>query len=197
MSRSALLTAISAISAATPREISIASAQYRLRYLGDPVLKFAAEDVKPETDVRDLVRAMKRILVEQDGLGLAAQQVGSIYRVAIMQLRDGSFAPLATVVGINLRIIARSKKVELNVAEGCLSVQGRRGEYFRTSVRRHTWVRIAYLDEQRKEHEVRLEGADAIIAQHECDHLDGRCVADGLTRQQRRQAERIVSKAQR
>lgn len=166
--------------------------QYRLRFLGDPVLKLAADDVRPDTDVRDLVREMKRILGEEQGLGLSAQQVGSVWRVALMRLRDGSFSQQKPVVAINLRITARSKKTELHVGEGCLSVQAR-GRFFRTSVHRHTWVRVTYLDEDRKEHSVRLEAMDAIIAQHECDHLDGKCIVDGLSRQQRRQAERLVA----
>jgi peptide deformylase len=139
---------------------------------------------------------MKRILAEERGLGLAAQQVGSVWRVALLCLTDGAFSPKTTVVAINPRIVARSKKTVLSIGEGCLSVQAR-GRYFRTSVRRHEWVRLAYLDEGGNEHSVRLEGMDAVIAQHECDHLDGKCIVDGVSRQQRRRAERLVAKGSR
>lgn len=170
-----------------------AHAGFRLRFLGDPVLKRAAEDVRPDSAIRELVREMKRILAQERGLGLAAQQIGSVWRVALLCLSDGSFAPKTTVVAINPRIVARSKKTVLSIGEGCLSVQAA-GRFFRTSVRRNEWVRLAYLDEAGTEHSVRLEGMDAIIAQHECDHLDGKCIVDGLSRQQRRQAERLVSR---
>lgn len=160
---------------------------YRLRFLGDPVLKTAALPVKRVEDLPpDLVPAMKRILAEQKGIGLAAQQVGSLYRVALAHLGD------ELVVAINLEVVERSAETIISPQEGCLSVQSPAGKTFRTSVRRHEWARIRYLDEAGEEQDRRLEGFDAIVAQHEADHLDGRCIVDGLSRQQRRQAERMV-----
>src|ERR1035437_2245142 len=97
------------------------AADYRLRFLGDPVLKHPAEDVNPASAITELVSVMRRILAEERGLGLAAQQVGSTWRVALMRLCDGHLVPQGEpVVAINLRIIARSKKTQLSVGEGCL-----------------------------------------------------------------------------
>lgn len=183
---SSLLLAMSVVSAATEQERSIAHAQYRLRFLGDPVLKIKADDVQPDTDVSELIYALKRILKEETGMGLAAQQVGSLWRVALMVLFGQRH------LTINPRIVEKSEATVISKGEGCLSVQSHKGHYFRTDVRRREWVRLAYLDEQRGECERLLTGMDAIVAQHECDHLDGRCIVDGLSRQQRRQAERFV-----
>lgn len=164
---------------------------YRLRYWGDPVLKEVAQPVASLDDLPPgLLDAMKRVLREQKGLGLAAQQVGSTARVALMVLDRDQANP---VVAINLRILDRAPGEVISVNEGCLSVQGKRGT-FRTSVRRSAWVLVEYMDEHGEVRERLLEGLNGTVAQHEADHLDGKCIVDGLPRQQRRQAERMVGK---
>lgn len=183
-----LLLALSVVSAATEQERSIAHSQYRLRFLGDPVLKMKADDVQPDTDVSELIHALKRILAEETGMGLAAQQVGSVWRVALMVL--GAQRTLT----INPRIVEKSETTVVSKGEGCLSVQSHKGHYYRADLRRREWVRLTYLDEQRGEHDRVLRGMDAIVAQHECDHLDGRCIVDGLSRQRKRAAERFVGR---
>lgn len=170
------------------------SSPYTLRSIGDPVLRRQAYDVGPDDDVRGLINGMKRVLAEEQGLGLAAQQVGSTFRVALMRLTEGHTQ--GVLVTINPRIIAHSRDSDLSVGEGCLSVQGG-GYFFRTSKRRFRWVRLQYLDESRHECVTRFDGTNAVIAQHECDHLEGVCIVDGLSRQQRRQAERIMAKGAR
>lgn len=160
---------------------------HRLTLYGDPVLKQAAPALAGRYAVPfGLVDDMKRILKQQKGLGLAAQQVGSTARVALLQLGKGE-----PTVTYNLMIADRSEETIVSRREGCLSIQSN-GQYLRTDVQRWTWVDIEYQDEQWMPQRRRLEGIEAIIAQHECDHLDGRCIADGFTRQQRRLAERMV-----
>ena len=162
---------------------------FQLRFLGDPILKTPAlDDVGgPEDLPPGLLPAMRRVLEEQKGLGLAAQQVGSTARVALMKLNG------QVVEAINLKVLEYSPEKILSRREGCLSVQGK-GRYFRTNVSRHAWVWVSYRDTAWQEHTLRLDGMAAILAQHEADHLDGRCIVDGLPRQQRRLAERIVGR---
>lgn len=161
-------------------------AGFALTIMGDPVLKEPARDVTSIADLPYmLIPDMKRILAREKGLGLAAQQVGSTWRVALLKLSG------QLMVAINLRIIDRSAEMHTSKREGCLSVQGN-GEYFRVDVQRHARVTIEYRGEDFAMHTLELEGLDAVIAQHEADHLDGKCIVDGLCRQQRRRAEQLV-----
>lgn len=160
------------------------SENFTFRSFPDPVLKQPTVAVEPDTDIYRLVRAMKRILAEQRGLGLAAQQVGSLHRVALLTLSGQQ------VVAINLEIIERSKMTVLSTHEGCLSVRIA-GRLFRMNVRRSRQVLVRWEDEHRQEHIRRLGGLDAIVAQHEAEHLDGKCIVDRLDQ---RQLERVMAK---
>lgn len=161
---------------------------YGLRFYGDLVLSTPSHEVERIEDLpRDLLPTMHRVLEEYKALGVAAQQVGALDRVALMRIGG------KVVTAINLRIVQRSKARVVSPAEGCLSLQ-HDGQYFRTNVVRRSSVTVEYMDENGGKHRRRLEGFDAIIAQHECDHLDGHCIADGLTRQQRRQMMRTLGR---
>lgn len=160
-----------------------AAAGYTLRLLGDRVLGGATENVGPSTMQRGLVWAMQRIMRDLRGIGISANQVGSNLRVCIVTL-DG-FERLL----INPRITRRSDRMMRCAYEGCLSVPR-----FRTNTLRHFEVTVAYRDETWLLKEMTVHGRDAQVVQHELDHLDGRTIVDGLSRQQRRQAERLVAK---
>ena len=67
--------------------------------------------------------------------------------------------------------------------KGCLSVRVN-GKLFRMNVRRSRQVVARWLDENRQEHTRRLGGLDAIVAQHESEHLDGKCIVDRLDQRQ-------------
>jgi peptide deformylase len=154
-----------------------------LRRFGDPILKAPATHVAPDADVSGLVYELKETLAVHRGLGLAAQQIGSTQRVALITVAG------KVVVAINLEIVERSKATVLSTHEGCLSVR-QNGRLFRMNVRRHQHVVARWEDEDRREHTQRLGGLDAIVAQHEAEHLDGRCIVDRL---EPHQLERLAS----
>src|SRR3972149_9169370 len=84
----------------------------------EPVLKGRAQEVKKmNEDIRDLVANMKDTMMERDGVGLAAPQVGVSKRVIIVQTKQG------IVSFINPRIAKRSRATSIE-EEGCLSVPG-------------------------------------------------------------------------
>lgn len=157
---------------------------FYFRRFPDPVLKRPSVAVEPDADIHKLIRAMKRILVEQRGLGLAAQQVGSLHRVAIVTWSR------VQLVAINLEILERSTITVRSINEGCLSVRVA-GRLFRMNVRRSRQVLVRWEDESRQVHTRRLGGLDAIVAQHEADHLDGQCIVDRL---EPRQLERLTAR---
>lgn len=110
---------------------------------------------------------------ENEGVGIAAPQVGVLRRVVVVQRFDKAGTPFE--VYVNPEIVERSEEVTLG-PEGCLSVPDRRGEVLRASA-----ITIRYRDavtfEPREEH---IEGFSAIIFQHEIDHLDGILYIDRL-----------------
>lgn len=162
----------------------VSDEHFYFRSFPDPILKQPSVRVEPSTDLYMLIRAMKRILAEQRGLGLAAQQVGSLHRVAIVTWSN------LQIVAINLEILERSKMTTLSTHEGCLSVRVN-WRLFRMNVRRSRQVVARWEDENRQVHTRRLGGLDAIVAQHEAEHLDGRCIVDRL---EAHQLERLLAK---
>ncbi len=144
--------------------------------VGDPVLRRRAREVTPEELRGPRVQRLIDDLVETkrhaNGAGLAANQVGELLRVAIVEVTPGNprypyKPPVALTVMVNpvLEPVG-DETVELN--EGCLSVPGLRG-----TVDRHVTVRVRYLDREGTAHDELRRGLTAGTFQHEVDHLDG------------------------
>jgi peptide deformylase len=168
-----------------------AASPFSLRLLGEPGLKVPAIVVETLDEIEPgLVDALSRIMWDHDGLGMAAQQVGGRQRAAVVRFGfDWRKHPGVVQVLINPRILERSEDWR-HVNESCLSVPG-----FQTTVARSRWVVVEYENEQFDTVRVKVKDLDAQIVQHELDHLNGVCIADKVSRQQRRQAERLVEKA--
>ena len=100
----------------------------------------------------------------QEGVGIAAPQVGINRRVVWVQRLDKEGEPFECYE--NIRIDSLFGETVL-LEEGCLSVPPLRGR-----VPRYNGVKISYLSNGQKVTET-VEGYTARIFQHECDHLDG------------------------
>jgi peptide deformylase len=153
---------------------------YPLRIFGDPVLKQRARDVEEITgDLVPLVHGMYETMAAEEGVGLAAPQVGVRKRLFTYDLHEGD----GPHVVINPEIVEMAgEQVE---QEGCLSVPGFRFEVVRAGV-----VTMRGLDLDGNE--VVLEGDDLLarMIQHEIDHLDGVLVLDRIDPEVRREALR-------
>ena len=102
----------------------------------------------------------------QDGVGIAAPQVGINRRIVCVQRLDKDGEPFECYP--NIRIDSLFGPVSSG-PEGCLSVPGMRG-----MVPRHAGVVISYVHPETLENKRdTVEGFTAVIFQHECDHLDG------------------------
>ncbi len=112
-------------------------------------------------ELKDLIARLKETMKKENGVGIAAPQVGLHERVIIV---DKNGQPTAF---INPEIIETSFKL-VDSEEGCLSVPGYWG-----IVKRHRSVRVRAIDEQGKSAELKANGLLAIIFQHEIDHLNG------------------------
>lgn len=134
--------------------------------LPDPVLRKQAKAVsKPDADMKELVKKMEAVMRENNGVGLAANQVGVLQKVFVYD--DGSgFGAI-----VNPKII--SAEGEQVGYEGCLSVPGLQGE-----VRRALEVVIKGNDLEGKPIKIKATGLLARIFQHELDHLHGKLFTD-------------------
>ncbi|MBO4340328.1 MAG: peptide deformylase [Bacteroidales bacterium] len=102
----------------------------------------------------------------QDGVGIAAPQVGINRRIVCVRRLDKAGAPFESYVNIRLDSLYGSI---VTGPEGCLSVPPLRG-----MVPRHSSVAISYANlETGNRIQETVDGYTAIIFQHECDHLDG------------------------
>jgi peptide deformylase len=144
--------------------------------VGDPVLRERAREVTRDelrsARVQQLIDDMIETMRGAAGAGLAANQVGELVRVAVIEVGAGNprypyKPPISLTVMVNPTLDwVGEETVEIN--EGCLSVPDLRG-----TVDRHLSVRVRYLDRDGHRHEEIRRGLTAGTFQHEVDHLDG------------------------
>jgi peptide deformylase len=151
--------------------------------LGTPVLRLVASEIDLEhTDrsgLKSLIEDLVDTMRDQNGVGIAAPQVGASLRVFAIEVRpdnpryeNAGEIPLRIAINPRLEVLGVRDKPSF---EGCLSVPGMRGVTLR-----HESVILRYLDERLMDQQVRLNGFEAIIAQHETDHLNGKLYVDRL-----------------
>ncbi len=116
------------------------------------------------------MRDLKDTMREENGVGIAAPQIGVNVQVIAVETKSGPW------VVINPKIIRRSWRRESS-EEGCLSVKGVFGP-----VKRAREVLVKGLDERGRPIEHRARGLLARIFQHEVDHLSGTLIIDRLER---------------
>lgn len=153
----------------------------------DPVLRKVAEPIKDFNDpgLKTLIKDMKDTVIEEDGAGLAAPQIGvskAVFvipeeyapKVRIPAKPHSMIKPKKQEVFINPRILDYSKAKE-EIEEGCLSVKG----IYHSTVRSYEATIEAY-NEKGKKFRVSGQGLLARIFQHETDHLNGILFIDRL-----------------
>ena len=138
----------------------------------EKVLHKKLEPVKEITpEITELILEMKQTMNENDGVGLAANQVGRDLQMFVI---DEGLAKTENVpsVYINPEITDVSKE-PTHMEEGCLSVPG----YFK-EMERSKKIRIKALDENGKKFKIKATGFLARVLQHETDHLNGILIKD-------------------
>jgi peptide deformylase len=150
----------------------------QIRQYPDAALKMAARPVEEfDDDLRQLVDRMKQLMVDANGIGLAATQVGVLQRLFVFQASEGETVALA-----NPEIVDRSEETTVE-DEGCLSIQG-----VLLPVERPKTIAIAGQDEHGADVRYELEEPYSRVAQHESDHLEGVLILDRTTPEARREA---------
>ena len=156
----------------------------------DPVLKEVAQPIENITDaIKKQAADMIETMYDAPGIGLAANQVGKLNRIFVMDVnyRKNDQSRDATVL-INPEIIWRSEEMSV-MEEGCLSIPQQYAE-----VERPKTVRVKYIDLAGQVQE--MEGSDLTshCLQHELDHLNGTLFIDYLSRLKRNMILRKVDK---
>jgi peptide deformylase len=139
--------------------------------MGDPRLLDVARPVEgfDTPELRRLVCDMKETMLSENGVGLAAPQIGESLRIVVFGFDAGSpeAEELPYTVLINPVLAFPSEETE-DDWEGCLSVPGLRAKIPRRVRLRYTGFTLSG---ERIERDA--EGFHARVVQHECDHLDG------------------------
>jgi peptide deformylase len=150
----------------------------QIRQYPDAALRMEARPVEQfDDDLRRLVDRMKHLMVDANGIGLAATQVGVMQRLFVFQIAEDETVALANPV-----IVERSEITSVD-DEGCLSIQG-----VHLPVERSTLITIEGQDENGSDVRYELEEPYSRVAQHESDHLDGVLILDRTTPEARREA---------
>jgi len=151
----------------------------------DPILREIAVAVPVIDDaVRDALASMAQMMESQNGVGLAAPQVGIGKRFFVMKdvesiPKNGKLSDAPVLKMINPVITARSPDT-IVWEEGCLSILGSDDLPVYADVVRPERVTIEWTDENGVAHNREFTGYSARIAQHELDHLDGILFIDHL-----------------
>ena len=146
-----------------------------IRRFPDPLLKLPTQEVTQMTrDTAKLIDQLIRTMrAHPRCVGLAAPQIGSRLRVAVMDATGHPKVP--TSQGLLVLVNPKVDRAEGAIIqrEGCLSIPD-----FTADVRRANRVHLKAFDQFGSAREFWLDGFEAIIVQHEVDHLDGTLFLD-------------------
>jgi peptide deformylase len=143
----------------------------RLNILKDPN-PLLRKISKPVTDfsprLHELLDDMTETMGVARGVGLAAPQVGVLYRAAVLLTKEFGIVEIINPVITS----ATRKKI---AAEGCLSIPGINGRVMRPHL-----ITVEFVDRNGRPQTLTLQGLDAVAAGHEIDHLNGILFTDKL-----------------
>ena len=162
----------------------------QMKLCGDLILREKCApvvDITPE--LLNTMNEMVKMMESQNGVGLAAPQVGITQRFLVMMNPENS----EIYRMINPKILSRSEETCL-MEEGCLSVLGADGLPVYAHVRRPSSVTVEWTDENGDKKTAQMAGTIARIVQHETDHLDGVLFVDYLSGVKREMLMRKVNR---
>jgi peptide deformylase len=152
--------------------------------LGNPVLRQIAKQVDlkeladEQGELQDFIDDMIDTMREEDGVGLAAPQVNRSLQIVVLEYEnnerypDESSIPVTVLVNPVLSDYAEEKVLGW---ESCLSLVD-----FRGMVPRSTSVTLKAYDRDGDRIEKRTTGFEAVVLQHEIDHLNGKVFLDRM-----------------
>jgi peptide deformylase len=139
----------------------------KLHYLGDRVLRQPAKRItKVDDEIRQLIREMLQTMYSNDGIGLAAPQVGVHKQLIVIDCEpDNPANPPLILINPTIKQVSRDICM---AQEGCLSIPG-----VYMDVKRPAVVEVAYKDEYGRPQTLKATDLLGRCIQHEMDHLNG------------------------
>lgn len=156
----------------------------------DPFLKTKAQPVSTfDASLKKLTDDMFETMYEENGIGLAAVQIGKDMRLVVVDVppENSEIEENNPMVLINPEIL--QEEGQSCVEEGCLSVP----EY-RAEVERAESIKVRFQDVEGNRKELEAEGLLSICIQHEIDHLDGILFIDHLSPLKRNMVQKKLKK---
>ena len=153
-----------------------------VRKYPDPILtKVTSKVILFDKFFHDILDEMSKVMKKENGIGLAANQVGMSLRFFVMQDTKGKFWEF-----INPEILDRDGHIA-DFNEGCLSAPG-----VFVQIPRAQNITVKAQDRNGQEFTVVCQDIEAVCVQHEVDHLDGIFFLEKTSRNQRRAAFRTL-----
>jgi peptide deformylase len=166
--------------------------QLPIRIIPDPVLRQIAQPVSAvDKRVARFMEDMVESMYKGRGIGLAANQVGSLERVITVDVSEERNGTRALMMA-NPEVIWHDPDAVFTYNEGCLSIPDQYAD-----VTRPKRIRLTYLDAHGKKQELEAEDLLSQCIQHEIDHLNGVLFIDHISKLKRDIITRKVEKAQR
>lgn len=138
-----------------------------ISYLGNRGLRTPSKRVtKIDDELRSLVRKMLQTMYSEDGIGLAAPQIGVNKQLLVIDA-DPENEEAPPLVLINPKIVRYSKEMAKG-QEGCLSIPGVYLDVIRPAA-----IEVSFKDENGKPQKLKADDLVARVIQHELDHLEG------------------------
>ncbi len=162
----------------------------QMKLCGDLILREKCNPVDSiDDELLKTMDEMVRMMESQNGVGMAAPQVGITKRFLVMMDPDTN----EIYRMINPKILSKSDETCV-MEEGCLSVLGADGLPVYSNVRRPKSVDVEWMNEHGEILRAQMSGTPARIVQHETDHLDGVLFIDYLSGVKREMLMRKVNR---
>ena len=137
----------------------------------DVFLRGETQEIKFPLDIlnKKVIADMVQAMYNNDGIGLAANQIGYNAKIFVMDVSNEKDNPQ---IFIN-PVVEKQAKEKLTEGEGCLSCPGKF-----VDVRRPTYVGLKWFCEHGEEQYKTFYNFPARVVQHEMDHLNGKLIID-------------------
>ena len=150
-----------------------------IKLIPDPILRKKAEPVKVVTnDIISVLNDVAETMYDAPGIGLAANQVGILKRLIVMDCSTDDEDP-NLIKMINPEIVFSSTEIS-ELEEGCLSIPEHK-----SIVKRPSNIKVKFLNIEGLEEIIDAEGLLSACIQHEIDHLNGVLFVDHISRLKR------------